>query len=311
MSHQVAAGVGRKFGRLAASNSPIHLPLHRIRALWLGLPGCGKSNLLQSCPDMYIFHLDRTSTTNQFLQAGLFPRINDFGQCLDEKDQPLILQWEHVLQRIKVLREMAETKDPQRPRAVGFDSLSSMMMFIRDYAVRNAAMLKLKSSGAATWKDLDGKAAWDFVYSHITETIEDLYSLGYGVHVTGHVVNARIPVGEDRVSFAPELTVTDGFWKRFYFGLEMVALVVKRRVTITEQIEVKYQAGGKEVTTTRPQERVKDEVTVYVDKVEESLQGVLKKRVDVPPTVIPPTGGWEVFNDAYEKAASRQKESST
>jgi len=271
-------------------------PVQTITAFIIGPPGEGKSCFLQSCPDAYIFNLDKTSTTTPTVNATLWPGISESGQPIGDNGTPLILKWEAIEEKIAILKRLA-TENKPRPSLIVFDSLSEWIRLLRDWIPHHAAELSI---GANTdlWNNLHGPAAYDCLYNYIIGTISSLSNHGYGVYVVGHVVNETIPIGDNRFVFRPQLTITPNFWKRLYDLFELVAAIVS--ATFEEQYEQEVTSLVRGQTKIEKRIRTR-EVRKYFLSVEKTdLEGVVKSRVRIPGKIeLPHEGGWAAFERVY------------
>jgi hypothetical protein len=293
------AGLGGHRGRMIA-------PPGKIAAFIFGLPGEGKSAFLQSNPNAFIFNLDASSTTTPNPQATLFPGIDpSTGQLIDDAGRPIVLSYDHIQAKEKILLELAAQNQP-RPETVVYDSLSAWVAMLVQWIPANAHKLGIASEPKSDWKALHGPAAWDALYSMITTTITKLRAAGYGVYVVGHVVNAKIPLEENRFVVKPELTITDGFWKRLYHIFELSALVCAEPVTETyDHVQTATIRGVEQKSVTkRSREVIRHSLTV--NKLE--LAGIAKSRVKLPDRVtLPLDNGWAAYEACYQTAIADTK----
>lgn len=275
-------------------------PLTGIMWLCCGFPNSGKSALLQGCPDAFIFNLDESSTTAKVPRATIWPWMDSVSGRSVDASGPIILTWALVRQKIELLKKLAK-ENRTRPRMVVFDSLSSAISLLKVWVVEHAINLNLTSTTPGGWKDLNGKAAWDLLYDILVDTMRDLHSHGYGVCYVGHVVNAKIPLGDDRYLIKPELTITDNFYKRLFPWFEMVAAVSNRAVSEQETTEQKVRVLGQEQVVKNTQTVTRNRRVFVTDDTD--LQGILKIRVAIPGVMVLPEDGWPVVEEAYRKAA--------
>jgi hypothetical protein len=300
MSQTLASGtpLQNKWGALGGHRGSMVAPPEKISAFIFGLPGEGKSAFLQSHPDAFIFNLDASSTTAPNPQATLFPGISSTnGQLLDDTGNPISLNYDHVRAKEDILFQLATSNSP-RPQTIVYDSLSAWIAMLVQWIPPNAVKLGIASEPKTDWKQLHGPAAWDTLYSLITTTITRLKSAGYGVYVVGHVVNAKIPLEENRFIVKPELTITDGFWKRLYYLFELSALVFAEKVAERYDDIQRSTLNGvaRETKVARTREVKKHFLTVA--KLE--LEGLSKARVRLPERIeLPLDNGWSAFREAY------------
>jgi hypothetical protein len=296
--------VASRYGRLGGRVGKMVAPPWAIMAFLIGLPKTGKSAFLQSNPDNFIFNLDCSSTTTTTPRAAMFPSIGADGRPSGDDGKNIILNWgEHVLPKIEILKEMARNNEP-RPKMVTFDSLTAMMNLLIKYIVKEAVALKISQEERTHWRELHGPAAWDALYSMVVDIMVSLHAHGYGVYIVGHVTNAKIPLGDDKFTFRPELTITDGFYKRLFPYFEMVAAISTRDVSDTINREVKSVIRGVEKIDKRVETVTRTARVLSVDNTD--LQGVLGQRVKLPGTIIlPEDNAWDVFEKIYLEQASK------
>ena len=270
-------------------------PPERLFGLICGLPGEGKSQFIQSHPDAWVCNMDCTSTLGD-PHACVWPGINPQGQPIDVDGQPLVLTWEAVMTKVELLCQLSKQNQP-RPATVFFDSLGTWIPVLKDYITR--------SNDKKDWREMDGRRSWDQLYDMVIDTCLTLRRYGYGVYIICHVVNAKIPLGDDKYVFKPELTITDGFYKRLYPLFEMVAAISSEWVT--EQREIAQPPIIREGKTVVLKPKVVTETRKkYIFSVDsESLAGITKHRVKMPSEFeLPEDNGWAVFVTNYNNNAS-------
>ena len=288
-----------RYGELGGFQSRMFASPVGVRGFIAGLPGSGKSSFFQTCPDAFIFNLDLSSTAIPIIDGKIpepkavsWPGISYEGHSLDDNGQPFVLTWPAVRAKIDLLCRLAKENKP-RPRLVVVDSLTACVRLLREWMPGQAAALGIAGEAKDTWKQLDGRAAWDILYDLVVGIMERLSSHGYGFYFVGHVINAKIPLGEDRFVFKPELTITDGFWKRLYDKFELVLLCEKKQepVMIPDPRDPRRKIAG---TVTR----------TYLTTGGVELSGLTKTRVLLDAIPLEPADdAWNVFRTAYEKAA--------
>jgi hypothetical protein len=252
---------------------------------------------MQSCPDAFILNLDESSTTNADPQATLWPGISPDGRTIDTDGTPFVVTWDHVLAKKKILIDLA-LANQNRPRIIVLDSLTAAIRLLQKWITQNAVELKISSEPRTDWKELHGPAAWDTLYTMIVDFMITLHSHGYGVYYIGHLVNAKVPLNEDKFLIRPELTITDNFYKRLYPYFEMVAAIAVRDGTETVERETKVNIRGVEKL-----EKRKETINVrkrYLVTDDTDMNEILGRRVKIPGMVeLPETGSWESFQAIY------------
>lgn len=290
-------GLGGSVGRMIA-------PPSRMKGFLFGLPGEGKSAFIQSHPNGYIFNLDASSTTTPNPSAVIFPGVDpENGRAVGDEGEHIVLTYDYIEAKVARLITLATANEP-RPETIFFDSISAWISLLIQWIPPNAAKLGISREPATDWKQLHGPAAWDTLYSLITTTITKLHNAGYGVYVIGHVVNAKIPLEENRFIMKPELTITDGLWKRLYHMFELSALIHRERVDEVREIpQTVKRTDGRTETFMHKKTVSTLKVRLTVSKLE--LAGIAKARVPLPTNIdLPLDTGWQTFTDAYNTAAS-------
>lgn len=277
-------------------------PLNRLFTLLIGPPGEGKTTLLQSCPTGLLINLDKSSTPGDHTivpTCTVWPSMNGTGAFVDEQGREFGLTWEAVRDVVTFLIQRAKNGEP-RPTTIFFDSIGEWISLLKDFVRREA--------GKNDWHDLDGRRGWDTVYDTIITTCNELLNY-YGVVIVGHLVNAKIPLGDDRFTIRPEMTITDAFYKRLYGKFDMVAAVAKERRTRTAFVESPPLPDGRKVPPKRVEQAV-DEYIFCVDRAD--LSGIVKQRVKMPSSIpFGMSGGWSAIEAEYNKSAYTSGSSTT
>tara|TARA_Y100001938_G_scaffold149988_1_gene239074 strand:- start:9886 stop:10776 length:891 start_codon:yes stop_codon:yes gene_type:complete len=279
-----------KYSQLGfAAEKMIHPP-GKLLGLLVGMPGSGKSCFIQSNPEAFIINTDASSTTNDEPQACMWPGVDAQGRAIDVGNKPMVLNWQAVLNKKEQLIQMAKDDVP-RPETVVVDSLNPAISMVKDHVTEKA--------GKKTWKEMDGRRAWDDVYEELVRFATDIRKYGYGFYYICHIVNAKIPLGDDRYIIRPELTITDSFYKRLFPLFELVIAFENSWVTESKTVQMKGP-GGKP----GPQKTVSSKVSKHFVKVnDESLSGITKCRVNLPDSFeVPKQGAWNDFALKYKTA---------
>lgn len=293
-----------RYGRLGGLTGKMDVYPGRTTAFIVGLPGEGKSAFLQSNPNAYIFNLDLSGTTSSTPKAALFPGVNLEGQPVSTSGS-VVLTYQTILEKIAILHEMAAKNEP-RPQTVVFDSLASWINLVRAYITENSVALGISANPVTEWRHLNGMSAYDTLYDMIVNTILSLQRSGYGVYVVGHIVNARVPVGEDRHKTKPELTITDNFWKRLYpiFGLVLYVYADYVPVERTRIIKQPVRGGG---TQDIPIRETVTERRFFASVTKQDYTGLTKSRPRLPDVIpLPSDDAWASFEKIYNDAMSVQ-----
>lgn len=269
-------------------------PPDKLFGLICGLPGEGKSQFVHSHPDAWVANLDCTSTLGD-PRAVIWPGINPQGQTIDVDGRPLVLTWEALKAKVDLLVSLAKNNEP-RPATVIFDSLGTWIPLLKDWITR--------SNDKNDWRDMDGRRAWDQLYDMVIDTCLTLRRCGYGVYIVCHIVNAKVPLGDDRYVFKPELTITDGFYKRLYPLFELVAAISTEWVTEQREIQQPPIVKDGKTITLKPKV-VTEKRKKHIFAVDsETLSGITKHRVKMPGEFeLPEDGGWTTFVGHYTNNA--------
>lgn len=294
---QKYAGLGGHTGRVLA-------PISRALAFWFGLPGSGKSYLLQSIPDSYTFNLDNSDSVTPWPHTIMWPGKNPVtGQSLGDDGNPVIITHEHIMAKVQLLKQMAAENRP-RPSTIIFDSLSSWNQILRDYILRNAVSIGLSKTAVTDLNQLHGPSWYGYLYDTIVKTVSELKSCGYGVHLVGHVVREKTPIGPDQYIQTMEFTMGDGLWKRLFPLLEVSLYVgsVEEPVKVEKVREVGVRGEVKKETYTVST----NERRWYAEGMRAGLEGMVKTRVPVNRILLPRENTWAAFEKAYQEASNEQ-----
>jgi hypothetical protein len=289
------AGLGGHTGHSVA-------PLTRCRAVLASPPKVGKSCLLQSNPDAYIFNFDQSSTVTSTPRAVLYPIVGDDGSCLLDNG-PGVLSFDLIRQKHAALLQLARDNRP-RPSLVVNDSLTTMVNLIRPWIAANAVQLNISKDPVDDFKKLHGPAAYDALFETIVRFINELYQVGYGVITTVHIVNTKIQIGDDVMKFVPELCASEGLWKRLYPLMEWVGILHRKPVIETFDKEVISTLRGVETKSIRKESRSVEKVFLSVDNAE--YRHISGGRVRFEPIEVPHVDGWAAVSKAYDAARATQ-----
>jgi len=263
-------------------------------AMVLGFPGCGKSHFFESCDDALILNFDLTSTSNPEPSAVTWPQFNDEGVPIDGAGSTYALSWPKTMEIVDQLIKLAAENKP-RPQMVVFDSLSTMIPLICEWTPEG---LPFSSTTGKTFQALDGKMAWGFVFTTITNTASKLRQAGYGVWFVGHTMREEKKDKQGNIVETKTVpTFSNGIWKRLAPQFELVATISKKKAKQKETVSEKIPGRTKERTRTL----TKDVTTYTLGFSITDLKDYYKARV-YPEVELPPTGGWQVFRDAYLQA---------
>jgi len=291
----VGTTIAQRFSGLGFSNQRMVHPPNHLLGLLVGMPGTGKSSFIQSHPGAFIINADGTSTTNPNPQACIWPGVTPSGQPMDVGGNEMILDWDAILKKKDQLVKMAEANQ-ERPDTIILDSLGPSIQLMKDHVT--------KKMGKQHWRELDGRRAWDDVYDGLLRFALELRQRGYGFFYICHLVNSKIPLGDDRYTIRPELTITDNFYKRLFPMFELVAAFETQWISESQVVQMKGVGGKPGPKRTETTKNEKHFMTVN----DEALAGITKCRVKLPDRLeLPEVDAWSTFEAAYI-SAQKEKE---
>lgn len=302
MTHQLAVGKPpqQKYPSLGGfTGVKMIAPCTGIAAFIAGRKGSGKSTLMQTCPDAFIFNLDGSSTVADTIEATIWPGIDpDTGQLLDAPGKPIHMTWDLCLSKINALKE-ASKKNLPRPKIVVFDTVTAWSTLLEEYIPRNASRL-IGGADKSSWNELDGRQAWSTMYSIITSAIMELRQHGYGVYVMGHIVDNVIPLGEDKNKVEPQLAINKGLYKNIMWVFEMVGVMSK--MSKAKFVDRTLSIGG-----TKKESIAYVEHTITVRDSGTYSEIVHKRVPTLDNVVVDATNGWSTFETAYNEARKAEE----
>jgi len=280
----VGESVSEKFRKLARPVTQEVTSPRYAYGMIAGKPSCGKTSLLLSCEGGFVINCDRTLVPQSDIQGAIWPTMNEKGQTINVDGSSFVMKWEDIEGVLNTLCELA-TSDQPRPDFVAFDTLAGMLNMGMEYITRKA--------GATAWRDMDGRRAYDQLYTLILDSANRLRKHGYGVFLTCHLINKFIPIGENMNKEMASLTITDGFWSRIYWQLDMCLVMLNEWSTETVMIE---QKAGDRI---RKVPKQVDKQAYLLTSSRPEYSGITKTRVEFPETSVPRVGAWQTFEDAY------------
>ena len=280
----------QKYASLGFSGQHMKFPIDRLFGMISGAPNSGKSTLFQSNPDAFIFNLDVSSTVSPNPVACIWPGISPEGQACDVDGSQFKLTWKSVIDKYRQLMDLAGSKSP-RPSIVVIDSLGAIINLAKENV--------MKEWQKDSWRELDGRAGWDTVYDGILRLAFSLRNAGYGVFFSCHIINSVIQLGDDRWVEKNQLSITSGFWKRFYQYIEFSAVIHPETSFIErKEPDTTKTVQGREIRIPGKsvQEKVQQRVLTTTD---DAYEGITKSRVEIERLVIPRSDSWQALADAY------------
>jgi hypothetical protein len=295
---QLAAGntVPQQYAKLGHRPSNTTVNPRHLFGLIAGKPGTGKTTLLATCPSCLIINTDLSSVpvSASDYSAIFWPVLGEGGMPLDETGRPINLSWEDILRKRKTVFDMIETGEPV-PDMFAMDSIAGAIQLIKEYITRREKR--------EHWRELDGRRSWDMLNDELVEFAAAFRRRGKGFYFTCHLVDDKIPIGDDLYKIQPELTVTRSTWKRLCWQLELVAVVASEWQDVTEEVDVTQVIRGKE--RTRTVTKVSRQKIHFITTNREELQGITKGRVQLNDVPLPEQNAWTSFEEAYLSTASR------
>lgn len=269
-------------------------PITAVCGCIVSEPKKGKTTLFEGNQDAFIINLDGSSTVNPNCLATKWPPLNEDGTLAKA------ITWETVDKLVDQLVSLAQ-KNQDRPKCIVFDSLSSWLELVIDWSTRHAKDLGIVSQDKddpAHFTSMNGQSAWEVVYSTITQTIQKLRNTGYGVWILGHIQNKNVVLANDALTI-PELTITQGFWKRLHPRFDFIGMIHTKKVTIMKDAPLPGRPGQ----TKKVKDRDEFQRVLTIDYPQ--LKSVLGARVPVGDVELPLDEGWTRFAEAYEKARNQ------
>jgi hypothetical protein len=294
----VAAG---RYAGLGGFSGPMRIPLSRSTVLLFSLPGKGKTTLVQTNPDAFIFNCDQSSTVTAKPLALIWPGVSPTGQPVNDDGRPFVLTYEHVLRKKDVLIQLARD-NKERPATVVIDSLTTFITLVKPYVTANAKALNIwkENNPPESFRVLYGPAAYDCVYEQVTSFVADLRNAGYGVTILAHIVKEKIPLGDNKFLPSVDFTFGDGLWKR-------LSAVVDYSCLIDQVVEAEETVGTREVmvgpgkTQTVKHVETKNVLCSYIDCLNPEYAGISKTRSMFPRFKLPAVDSWAALEAHHAK----------
>lgn len=299
-----AHGQPPSWGNLGGSRQTFALDLNSITGLLFSEPNAGKSYLCTSCADAFHMNLDLSSITNPHAKAVSWPQIDPSTGTPIHNGKPRKLDGRWVLETAEELARLAR-EDLPRPRVIFLDSLVTLTRLMQGYVVENAKTLNLWSSDApppTSFRQLFAKSAYAAAFDTVIDLIDALRSCGYGVWLTAHATQSKVPQGEDAVTMQWEFTMSDGMWKRLHPLLE-VSIALQR--TVRQETEKVYDdIPTPKGPVKRARTVVKPVIYYTLDaRPDAPFPGMVKSRIPFA-TQVPAIDGWAYFVEEYRKASA-------
>lgn len=289
-----------RYAGLSGARSSLKTDPHSILALVISSPGGGKSRFFQDCPDGYYMNVERVSTSHPDPRSPMWPPLNSDGSLK-------VVDYSDWAREIQALLKLA-AQGAARPRTIFIDSLPALENLLFRWIPPHAPEFGLAKEPKKTWDDFgDPRSAYRVLYDTLVNQFVSLRDAGYGVYCCCHVTEKVIPMGDDKNTITPELTMGNGLWMRMKWRFEMVASILKSVSLKREVVERANTAGVSRPTT----EFVKTlSHTLTVSPTSDPLcEKILKCKHPLPDVVLPEVGSWEAFITAYTQAAQTESPS--
>jgi len=258
-----------------------------------GRPDAGKSNFIESHPGNYILNLDLTSTSNPDPVAVTWPSLDpNSGQPLDSEGKAFELTWNHVIEIVEKLEQLATNNAP-RPATVTIDSLTTALRLAKKWVPKGIGM----GDANRNFNQMDGRMAYDFLYDHLIDVCMRLRKAGYGVILIGHVKTKKMYDTEGRlIREGEEGAFSDSFFQRLFPLVEMSCSIVRVEEEVAEKVNKVHKLKGREVVT--PEIKYRKETKHILGFHGGDMVNYFKGRAR-PHIVLPAVGAWSVFCREY------------
>lgn len=295
MSHTLATGstVSNKYPSLGSVAGNTQYPLGKMFGLLVGESSSGKSFVMQSNPDAYIINVDETAAVYPNAPAVMFPVAGSDGRPMDESGNPVVMTWDHVEQKKKILCDLANDNKP-RPDTVVLDTISDSLRLLKPYIA--------KMYNREKFSDVDGRLGWERLYETLIDFAVTLRRHGYGVFFVCHLARKHIPIADNQHVEEYRIMLSDGLYARLFPMFDVVVPVMAAWRTEEKVIETVTKVGGKEVKRKVPQSlKVRKHTAAFEN---EKLEGITKTRTlsKMVSVDLPESGPWQALEDAFDKA---------
>ena len=295
MNHTLAVGktAANKYPSLGQAAGNSQYPLGKMFGLLVGESGAGKSFVMQSNPDAYILNLDETPTVYPNSEATMFPIAGPDGRPVDETGKPIVLSWEDIEEKKKVLCALATSNSP-RPQTVVLDTIMQALRLLRPYVA--------KMYGRENFRDVDGRLGWERLFDTLIEFAVTLRRHGYGVVFTCHLSRKHIPIADQQHVEEYRIMLSDGLYARLFPMFDVVIPLIAEWKIEEKETEKEITISGKKVKRKiKTSEKIRKHIAAFEN---EKLQGITKTRTlsSLTQVTIPRKNAWGALEAAFEKA---------
>lgn len=280
--------VAAKYPSLGFTGEDLKPRLSGCVGMLVGIPGSGKSAILQSCPDAYIFNLDLSPTVTT-PQATIWPGLDRSGRVIDVGRKPMELTWAEVSKKIDLLILMAEKNLP-RPEAICFDSVAGLFRVLKPAIAKKYKKDDFSDCGEAGWKELN---------SIVSNLPFRLKKWGYGVWYCCHLTKKFVQLSQDYSEPVPELTITDTLFKQLHPAFDIVAPVKMSIEETRKERTVNLTDAAGNVLGTETVTDVSTKEVHWIDFGDPQLMGITKGRNIRGRLQFDLHNGWATFENAY------------
>ena len=295
MEHTLATGttLANKYPSLGSVAGNSQYPLGKMFGLVVGESSSGKSFIMQSNPSAYIINVDETAAVYPNSPAVMFPVAGPDGRPEDENGNPIVMTWDHVEQKKKLLCELATDNKP-RPQTVVLDTISDSIRLLRPYIA--------KMYNREKFTDVDGRLGWERLFETLIDFAVTLRRHGYGVFFICHLARKHIPMAENQHVEEFRIMLSDGLYARLFPMFDVVIPVMAEWRTEERIIESSTTVAGKTVKRKVPQTvKLRKHVAAFEN---EKLEGIVKTRTLSRMTTVelPEASPWSAIEEEFKRA---------
>ncbi len=288
----------QKWASLGFASKGMSYPLTKMFGMIVGEQNCGKTYLLQSCPDAFIINCDLSGSPNPNAVSVSWPFVDSTtGDTLDVGNRRMALTWDAI--EAKIAQLVSIPPGPDRPAMVVFDTLGGMIRLLQPWI---AAQL-----GRSKFTDCDGRQAWDRLYTHIIDGVcTKLRTAGYGVWIVAHLGRQWKQIDDTKSTEVLDFTIGDGLRARLSSVVEVIVPIVTEVATvpITREVVTALPGGAKSVRKIPDTEKRVIRKIAFEDPAYRNIRRARTPK-PLPDIVIPDNGDpWATLVAEYDRARS-------
>lgn len=297
MSQTMASGAppAGRWSRLGFAAVPRSYDLNSMFGMVVGEQNSGKSYLMQSNRDAFIINADDSPVVNPKGEACIWPSRDSDGRIIDLDGRPMVLTWEQIEAKRKVLVDMA-TANVDRPRCVVLDTIFPAIRLLKQWVP--------KQLGRDQWDLCHGPAAWEKLYSTLIEFALSLRNHGYGVWFVAHVSKRWIPVDENKNVCEHSLSMPEGLKDRLSKTVEMIAPLRATLEVAQVPYKVERKVGDKSIVESkiRQETRIRRSIAFSLPDYAHLIRTrTIRPMQDV---ALDEGNPWEAFSRAFAEATT-------